>query len=75
MDKSKFLPSIIVSVALIISSTILFFGMNKLGDKIKDAGIYSANVKLRNDNNRALRIIIDDDSELRLQSSQNPISN
>jgi len=75
MDKSKLIPSVIISVALIISSIILFFGMNKLGVKIMDAGIYSGNVKLQNDNNRALRIIIDDDSKLRLQSSQNPISN
>ena len=75
MDKSKLLPSVVISLALIISSIILSFGMNKLGLKIMDAGIYSANVKLRNDNNRALRIIIDDDSEIRLQSSQNPVSN
>lgn len=74
MDKSKLLPSVIVSAALIVSSIIIFFGMNRLGDKIIDAGICSGSVKLQNANNRALRIIIDDDSELKLQSSQNPVN-
>jgi len=74
MDKSKLLPSVIVSVALIVSSIIIFFGMNRLGVKIIDAGICSGNVKLQNASNRALRIIIDDDSELKLQSSQNPVN-
>lgn len=58
MDKSKVVSSVIIAVSLIISSLILSYGMSKLGVDIKDAGIYSANVKLQN--NRPLRITIDD---------------
>jgi len=72
MDKTRLLPSVILSLSLIMSSIILSFGMNKLGDKIMNAGIYSREIELANDNNRALRIILDDASELRLHSSQDP---
>ena len=60
MDKSKLVSSVIIAVSLIISSIILSHGMSKLGVDIKDAGIYSGNVKLQNDNNRPLKIIIED---------------
>ena len=73
MDKNKLVSSVIIAVSLIISSLILSHGMSKLGVNIVDAGIYSGNAgKLRNDQNRPLRIILDDGSEVRLSKNQDP---
>ena len=67
MDKNKLVSSVIIAVSLIVSSLILSHRLNKLGDEIRDAGIYSGNAgKLRNAHNRPLRIILVDDSEAQL---------
>ena len=73
MDKSKLIPSIIIAVSLIVSSLILLHGMSKLGADIKDAGIYSRKISLEHANNRGpLKILLDDDSEVRLIQDQDP---
>jgi len=69
MEKSKVLPSVILSVALIVSSIILYAGMTRLGDKVIDAGIYSRQIDLTR-NNLPLRIVLDDDSEVNVHTGQ-----
>jgi len=72
MDKSKVVSSLIIAVSLIISSLILSHGMSKLGVDIKDAGIYSRQISLQHQNNRGpLKILLDDDSEVRLRTDKN----
>jgi len=70
MEKGRLLPSLIVSLALLGSSIILWHGMHTLGNKVINAGIYSSNVSLNR--GRPLRIVLDKDSELQLRSSQEP---
>ena len=73
MDKAKFAPSIIIAVGLIVSSLILSYSMNKLGDDIIDAGIYSRKVSLEHANNGIpLRIKLDKDSVDQLKTDQDP---
>ena len=73
MEKGKLLPSLIVSLALLVSSIILWHGMHTLGNKVINAGIYSSNISLQNANNRGpLWIELDKDSKLELLSSQEP---
>jgi hypothetical protein len=47
--------------------------MSKLGVDIKDAGLYSKQISLQHQNNRGpLKILLDDDSEVRLRTDQDP---
>ncbi len=73
MDKTKLVSSVIIAVSLIISSLILSHSMGKLGADIKDAGIYSRKISLEHANNQGpLKILLDDDSEVRLRKDQDP---
>ena len=73
MDKNKLISSVIIAVSLIISSLILSHSMSKLGVDIKDAGIYYRKISLEHANNRGpLKILLDDDSEVRLRKDQDP---
>ena len=74
METPKLTPSIIVAAALVVSSLIMSYGMSQLGADIIAAGIHSRQLSVKNTNNAGpLRIILDDDSEVQLNTAPQSI--
>ena len=61
--------SIVIAVALIVSSMTLSYSIGKLGDDIIDAGIHSRQISLQHASNRGpLRILLDGTSTTQIQT-------
>lgn len=72
MEKPNLTPSIILAVAMIVSSLILCYSMSKLGDDVVAAGIHSRKISLQNANSTGpLKVVLDDRSELHVESDAN----